>query len=410
MRYEKLFSPLTVRGCTFPNRIMRTSMVSRLAAEDGTVTDVIKDRYRREAMGGPGAIVVEAAVVLPSRSSYNLRISDDSFVPHLKEIADAIRETNSEVKVGIQVLSFLKLSRSGWRQLVEDLTSEDLSNAVNWHVDAARRAVDAGFDFIELHNAHGFTLASFLSIVNNRTDEYGGRILEDRLRLPTEIYQAVRDKVGENFPVGVRINGEDFTRPGTTVKQSKRIARRFAELGADYISISAGDRFEDSPPVPGMPPFPSWGYSGARMSPKWWAPDGTNVYLAEEIRGFIRKGGLDVPVAIAGKIRTPELAEEILQQGRADIIGLCRALLCDPDLPVKAKEGRAEDIVNCCACGWCNDADGRYETVKCILWQKENEHAPAPFLLVAPCKEGCPAGIDVEGYIQLIVDGEYKES
>lgn len=410
MKYEKLFSPIKMRGVTFPNRTMKTAMVSRLAAEDGSVTDEIKDRYRREARGGVGSIVVEAAVVIPSRSSHNLRISDDQFIPHLKEIADAIRSGNREVAVGIQIMSFLKVARSGWKQEVEDVTHEELNNKIQWHAQAARRAVEAGYDFIEFHNAHGFEMSSFLSLVNKRTDNYGGRLLEDRMRFSTEMFHAIRDAIGEDVPLGVRINGEDFIRPGTTVKQSKIIARRFAEMGADYISISVGDRFEDSTPPPGMPPFPSWGYSGARMSPKWWSPDGTNVYLSEEIRSYVRDWGLDTPIVTVGKIRTPELAEEILQKGQADIIGLCRPLLADPDWPNKAKEGRAEYIVTCCACGYCNDLDGLYKKIRCILWEKEHRHAPEPFLLEAPCKAGCPAGIDIEGYIQAIIDGDYKGS
>ena len=356
-------------------------MVSRLAAEDGSVTNAIRERYKREVMGGPGGIVVEAAVILPSKSSYNLRISDDSFIPHLRALVNVMRAENPEVRIGIQLVHFLKLSRSVWRQKVEDFKPEELRAIVEQHVDAAKRAVVAGFDFIELHMAHAFTLSSFLSLSNRRTDGYGGRSLENRLTLPIEVYRSVRDEVGEEFPLGIRINGEDFTIEGTTLLQSRHIAGRFAELGVDYISVSAGDRFEDAlTPQPNMPPFPSSGYSGNRMSPKWWAPDGTNIYLAGGIRTFIRDAGFDVPIVAAGKIRTPELAEAILQQGGADIIGLCRSLLCDPDWPVKVKEGRTKTIMKCRACGWCSEADGRYEAVKCILWQEENEHASRPFL------------------------------
>ncbi len=356
-------------------------MVSRLASEDGSVTEVIKERYRREAAGGPGAMVVEAAVVLPSKSSYNLRISDDNFIPRLREIVNAIRAENPEVKTGIQIVHFLKLSRSGWRQKVEDFEPEELKVIVGQHVDAARRAAAAGFDFVEVHMAHAFILSSFLSLSNRRTDEYGGRSLENRLRLPTEVYRAVRREVGEAFLLGIRINGEDFTIEGTTLLQSTLIAKRFAELGADYISVSAGDRLEDvPPPPPNIPPSPSSGYSGSRMSPRWWTPDGANVYLAEAIRKFIRDAGFDVPIITAGKIRAPEQAEDILRQGKADIIGLCRPLLCDPDWPIKAKEARAEDIVKCRACGRCSEADAGYEKIKCILWPKENIHAPRPFL------------------------------
>ena len=123
MKYTRLFSPLSIRGCIFPNRIMLTAAVTRLAAEDGHVTEDIKERYKRLARGGPGSMVVEAAVVLPSRSSFNLRISDDQFVPDLKELVHEIRNENPFVKIGLQIMHFLKLSRSGWRQRVEDLKS-----------------------------------------------------------------------------------------------------------------------------------------------------------------------------------------------------------------------------------------------------------------------------------------------
>ncbi len=379
MKYEKLLLPMTLRGCTFPNRIMRTSMVSGLATEDGFVTDDLKARYEREARGGVGSIVVEAAVVLPSRSSYNLRISDDHCVDGLKELVETMRKANPEVKIGIQIMHFLKISRSGWRQKVEDFKREDLPVIVQQHADGARRSVDAGFDFIELHLAHAYTLSSFLSLVNKRGDEYGGNF-QGRMKLPIEMYQAVRNEVGENYPLGIRINGEDFTIEGNTLLHSTRIARRFAELGVDYISVSAGSRFEDAPtPPPETPPNPMSGYSGHRMSPWWWAPDGTHVYLAEEVRKYVRAGGFDVPIVIAGKIRTPKLAEEILAQGKADIIGLCRALLCDPDWPVKARESREREIVRCTACNWCLESDSRMERVSCSRWPEGAIVAPEPF-------------------------------
>ncbi|MEW6374179.1 MAG: NADH:flavin oxidoreductase [Thermodesulfobacteriota bacterium] len=379
MAYGKLFSSITMRGVAFPNRIQRTSMVSGLATEDGWVTDALKKRYQREAKGGVGAIVVEAAVIIPSRSSYNLRISDDRFLSGLMELVRGIREANPEVKIGIQIMQFLKLSKTGWRQRVEDFKAEDLPNIVNDHVAAARRALEAGFDFIEIHMAHAYVLASFLSRSNKRTDGYGGR-LENRMKLPMEVYQAVRRLVGENYPLGVRINGEDFVIEGNTLAQSTVIARRFAQLGADYISVSAGSRFEDSKTPPeGSPPDPMSGYSGHRMSPWYWWPDGTHVYLAEGIRRAVREAGFDTPVVTAGKIREPKHAEEILQQGKADVIGLCRALLADPDWPIKAKGGREKEIVRCVACNWCLEADSRYEQVKCTRYPEGYLHAPEPF-------------------------------
>jgi 2,4-dienoyl-CoA reductase-like NADH-dependent reductase (Old Yellow Enzyme family) len=380
MKYEKLFSPITMRGVTFHNRIQRTSMVSGLSTEDGSVTEDLKKRYQREVRGGTGAIVVEAAVIIPSKSPYNLRISDDGFVPGLTGLVKAMREVNHEVKIGIQIMQFLKLSKTGWRQKAEDFKTEDLSKIVNDHVSAAKRALSAGFDFIEIHMAHAYVLASFLSRSNKRMDGYGGR-LENRIKLPIEVYQAVRNLVGESYPLGIRINGEDFVVEGNTLAQSTVIARRFAQLGADYISVSAGSRFEDALiPPEGNPPDPMSGYSGHRMSPWFWWPDGTHVYLAEGVRKAIREAGFETPVVTAGKIREPKYAEEILEAGKADIIGLCRPLLADPDWPAKAKEGREKEIVRCVACNYCLEADSRYEQVKCSRYPEGNLHAPEPFL------------------------------
>lgn len=410
MKYEKLFSPVSIRGCVLSNRILSTALVSRLAAEDGHITDAFRERYKRMAKGGLGAMVVEAAVVLPSRSSFNLRISDDQFVPELGEFVNEIRTVNPDVKIGLQLIHFLKVARSGWRQKVEDLKADDIQVIPEQFASGALRAKAAGFDFVEIHMAHFTTLASFVSLVNKRKDQYGGDF-EGRVKLPAEVVLAVRDAVGTDFPVGARINGEEFTKEGNTLLQSTRVARRLAKMGVDYINVSAGERIEDAaPPEPNMPPFAGTGYSGYRMSPRWWNPDGVQVYLAAGIRQAVRDAGYDVPIVTAGKIRTPELAEEILEQGRADIIGLARAILCDPDWPIKARQGRADDIVKCAACGYCSEADERYETITCIQWPKGALNAPTPWLLVPPCKAACPAGLDIRGYIELIAQGHYEEA
>ena len=379
MKYGNLFSEINLRGITFPNRIMRTSMVSGLATEDGHVTDDLIARYQREAKGGVGSLVVEAAVILPSRSSYNLRISDDRFTKELEGLVRGVREANPETKIGIQIMHFLKIARSGWRQKVSDFKPEDLPVIVRQHADAAERALKAGFEFIELHMAHAYSLSSFLSLANNRTDDYGGG-LNKRMRLPIDVYKAAREVVGEDYPLGIRINGEDFTAPGTTLLQSTQIAKKFAELGADYISVSGGSRFEDAPPPPeNTPPDPMSGYSGHRMSPTWWFPDGTHVYLAEGVKKAVNKAGFKTPIVTAGKIRTPKMAEETLQQEKAEIIGLCRALLCDPDWPQKALADKAKEIVPCTACNWCLESDSRMEKVNCSRWPEGDLVAPAPF-------------------------------
>ena len=174
MKYAKLFSPVKVGSCVFPNRIMSTAAVTRLATEDGHVTQNIMDRYRRLAAGGVGSIVVEAAVVLPSRSSFNLRISDDQFIEEIGAFVREIKKVNGDTKIGLQLIHFLKVARSGWRQKVEDLKPEEIGIIPAQFAEAAVRARSAGFDFVELHMAHFTTLASFLSLVNKRQDEYGG--------------------------------------------------------------------------------------------------------------------------------------------------------------------------------------------------------------------------------------------
>ena len=274
----------------------------------------------------------------------------------------------------------------------------------------AVRARAAGFDFVELHMAHFTTLASFLSLVNKRKDEYGGDF-EGRVKLPTEVVLATRKAVGDDYLVGARILGEEFTKEGNTLLQSARVGRRLASLGLDYISVSAGERFEDADtPLPNMPPFAGTGYSGYRMSPRWWNPDGVQVYLAEGVRQAVREAGYTTPVVAAGKIRMPDLAEEILAQGKADFVGMARTLFADPDWPAKAKAGKPDEIVKCAACGYCSESDERYETVTCIEWPKGALNPPSPWYLVPPCKAACPAGLDIRSYLDLAARGHYEKA
>ena len=355
-------------------------------------------------------MVVEPAVVQPSRSSFNLRIDDDGYIEELSKFVDSLRNLNPYVKIGLQLIHFLKIARSGWRQKVEDLKQAEIEAIPGLFAAGAKRAKKANFDFVELHMAHFTTLASFLSLTNKRKDKFGGDY-EGRLRLSKWVILSVRDAVGKDFPLGVRINGEEFTKEGNTLLQTTRIALSLARAGVDYISVSAGERFEDAEtPPPNTPPFAGTGYSGSRMSPSRWHPDGANVFLASKIRKFIRDAGYEIPVVTAGKIRTPDLAEKNLEEGSADIIGLGRALLCDPDWPKKALEERAGSIVKCAACGYCSDADRSYRSVTCIQWPKGALNAPSSWFLAPPCNAACPAGIDIRGYIEFITQGKYEEA
>jgi 2,4-dienoyl-CoA reductase-like NADH-dependent reductase (Old Yellow Enzyme family) len=177
----KTFEPLNVGGMVLSNRIMVPAMVTRLSGEDGLVNQDIIDRYVRYAQGGVGLIVVEAMAVHHAKSGPLLRISDDNFVPGLADLVRRIHDTSAS-KVVPQIIHFLKVARSSWRQTVDMLSLDDIERIVEEFGDAVARARDAGFDGAELHSAHAYTLASFMSRTNPRKDEYGGETLEGRLR------------------------------------------------------------------------------------------------------------------------------------------------------------------------------------------------------------------------------------
>ena len=375
-----LFEPFEFSGMKLKNRVVSVPVVSNLATEDGFVTDDLIERYRLIAAGGTSWIITEDVVVPTRKSPYNLRISDDKFIPGLKRLADTVHEIPG-AKIGVQIGHFLKIAMSGWRQKVEDLTKEEIKQIIEDHIQAAIRVGKTGMDSLEWDAESCMTLSMFLSrSANKRKDEYGGK-LENRMRLVMEIYHGTRGVLGDDFILGARINGDDLVLGGNTLLHSTEIARRLCEEGIDYISVSAGGQWEDALPTPeGEPPSAYTGYSGLRCWPRRWDPDGANVYLSESIRKAIRKAGHTVPVIPAGKIPMPGFAEEILQDGKADLIGLGRPLLCDPDWTNKAIEGREEDIVKCIYCNHCADVNDLMLLTDCIQWPKGNKNAPSPFL------------------------------
>ncbi|MFO0980667.1 MAG: hypothetical protein U1E76_02790 [Planctomycetota bacterium] len=224
--------------------------------------------------------------------------------------------------------------------------------------------------------AHAYTVASFLSRRNHRPDEYG-RSLENRMRLMSEILIEVRRRVGGEFAVGVRFDGEECIKDGYTLRDSAPMAWRMARLGADYLSISAGGKFEDAIHKPGEPLYPYTGYSGDRCMPGASYPDGANVYLAAGITHHLRERGAATPVVTTGKIATPALAEQLLAGGKADLIGMARALLADPDWPKKVREGREAQLIRCVYGNVCKNLDENFHRVVCALWPKHALQAPA---------------------------------
>jgi 2,4-dienoyl-CoA reductase-like NADH-dependent reductase (Old Yellow Enzyme family) len=349
-------------------------MVTRLSGEDGLVNDDVRERYTRFARGGVGLIVVEAMAVHSSKSGPLLRISSDEFKPGLSDLCARVHDAGPS-KVVPQIIHFLKVARSGWRQTVDMLSLAEIDAIVEAYGSAAVRARECGFDGVELHMAHAYTLSSFLSRVNPRKDDYGGS-LANRLRLPIRVALHVRERVGSDFTIGVRFLGEECIRNGYTVLEAGPIAIELARAGVDYVSLSAGGKFEDARAIEGEPPYPYTGYSGDRCMPGSAYPDGANLYIPEAVRAALRAAGLSTPVVAVGKIGSLALAERVLEREQGDLVGMARALLADPDLPNKWRAGREDKVVRCLYGNVCKALDESFRRVDCTLWPKKLGQAP----------------------------------
>ena len=371
----KLLEPLDINGMVIPNRVLVPAMVTRLSGEDGFVNQAVIDRYLRYATGGVGLIVVEAMAVHSAKSGPLLRIGDDAFIPGHAELARRVHAA-SDAKIVPQIIHFMKVARSGWRQTIDSLSNEDIDRIVDEFAAAAARAREAGYDGVELHSAHAYTLSSFISKLNPRRDAYSGRTLEGRLKMFGRVMAAVRARVGDDFPVGARFLAEECIKDGYTVEDAKLIALRMAQLGVDYISLSVGGKFEDAVHRDGQPLYPYTGYSGDRCMPGDRYPALPHAHLAAAIRDFIRAKGHAVPIVSVGKISDPADAERLLVEGKADVVGMARQLLADPDWANKVAAGRGDDIVRCIYCNVCKMLDENFKEVHCFLWPKGARQAP----------------------------------
>lgn len=371
----KILEPLKLNGVTLPNRIAVPAMVTRLSGEDGYVNQPIIDRYVRYAQGHVGLIVVEATAVHSNKSGPLLRLSDDEFIPGHRELVNQVHGT-SDSKVVPQIIHFLKVARSGWRQTIDSLSDEDIERIIDEFGRAALRAREAGYDGCELHSAHAYTLSSFLSRRNPRRDGYDGRTLEGRLAMFGRVMQSVRKYVGHDWTIGVRFLAEEAIKEGYTVEDAKLIALRMAQLGVDYISLSVGGKFEDAVHREGQPLYPYTGYSGDRCMPGDWYPPLPHAHMAAAVKQYINAKGYTVPVISVGKISAPADAESLLQNGQADMIGMARQLLADPDWVKKVEEQRAGQIVRCIYCNVCKQLDEKFKEVTCFLWPKGLMQAP----------------------------------
>jgi len=356
-----ILQPVKYKNLELKNHIEWLPAVSVLAGdEDGYLTDALIDRHLKRAKGGFGLIDVEACGINDMRSPKLLRLINDEQVKRHKQMTDAVHAYGC--KMTVQLIHYVKQSvRTGWKFPIEDFTKEDILDIEQQFVDATVRAKAAGYDGVELHAAHGYTLSSFVSLLNKRTDEYGGNE-EGRCRIVTEIVEKARKVVGDDYCIGARISGEEFVNGGNTLKHTTKIAQIFAKAGMDFISVSAGGKTEDG----------AWymGYSGNRCMPPAYYPYGLHVYLADGIKRALRDIGSDMPVIVSGKIDTLERGQEVFNNGSADIIGYCRPAICDPEFINKSAGINPEPLVKCVYCNTCLARDQRHEAVNCIVWEK----------------------------------------
>jgi 2,4-dienoyl-CoA reductase-like NADH-dependent reductase (Old Yellow Enzyme family) len=245
---------------------------------------------------------------------------------------------------------------------------------------AARRALEAGFDGVELHFAHAYTMASFLSRTNTRSDGYGGS-LENRLRLPLEVYASVRREVGADFVVGCRMLADECIAGGSEPSDAEYFAVRFAQAGMDFLSLSRGGKFDDAKqPKLGEAAYPYTGRSGYECMPSYFSdrrgPFGRNLEATAGIRKAVHASGARTPIVAAGGIHSFEQAEAILAGDQCDIVGFARQALADPDWFRKVSGGFGAQVRLCLYTNYCEALDQRHRQVTCELWDRESLAEP----------------------------------
>jgi 2,4-dienoyl-CoA reductase (NADPH2) len=384
-----LFEPLALAGIEAPNRVVMLPMGSGMPGEDGFANDETIAYYRRRARGGIGLLTVEASLVAPGPSAIGpeLRLHDDRFIPGLARLVDAVHEEG--VPIGIQLwhpgrqtnlgepVAPSPVPLSPRTPIPRELTREDIEELVGQYATAAARCREAGFDYVEIHAGHCYLPCEFLSpLVNRRTDEYGGD-LAGRARFLLEIVTAVRASCGEEYPVFCRITGSEGLEGGFEVDEAVQLARWLEGAGIRCLSVTAGTWHTIHLSIPPMS-----------------IERGRLLSFAAAV-----KDAVEVPVIAAGRLDSPALAERALADGQADLIGIGRGLIADPDWPRKVREGRLAEITPCIACNACLDLISRADHIRCAVnpevareleWELEPTEMARRVMVVG----GGPAGLE----------------
>jgi len=362
----KLFSTFKIKELILKNRITMAPLYLGYANPDGTVSSLILEHYAEMADSGAALIVVENSAVDPSGlgSPFTLRIDDDHFLPGLSELARTIHDHGA--------LAFLQINHTGRYAFMPDkltpsaikigeietkeMTITDIDRIVEAFARGAKRVREAGFDGVEIHGGTGYLLVQFLSPRTNlRSDEYGGP-LENRMRFPLRVTDEVMAAVGEDFPVGYRFLADEELPDGLHVNETSILAKELEKRGVAYLSVMAGtyDSF---------------------ILPEYIEKEKQEAYMAN-YAGEIKKSTPETPVITAGRIKTPETAARIIEQGTADLIGLARVLLADPLWPRKSAGLIDLPIVNCEPnCSLCMRRIMVGKPAFCSQWDKDRREA-----------------------------------
>ena len=360
MKFIKLFEPITINHLTIKNRIVMPAM-ALVYTDNHSFSNRFKAFYRERAKGGVGLMIIgPVAIDRVGSTPFMPGLFDDKYVGPIREFTDELHK-DTGAKIGIQLMQMGRYASSSYTgvppiapsaipspisgEVPREMTKDDILEVQEAFVQGARRAQEAGFDYIEILAAGGYLIGEFLSpVTNHRTDAYGGPI-ENRMRFGLEVIRRVRQVVGKDFAMGIRVSGHDFMEGGHTNVESALFCTEAEKIGVNSINVTGGWHETYVPQITTN------------------VPPGAFLYLARGIKEKVR-----VPVFASNRLGDPLVAERALRSGAADMICWGRPLLADPELPIKVEKGRLNEIVSCIGCNQgCFDSLLSGSSVCCTL-------------------------------------------
>jgi 2,4-dienoyl-CoA reductase-like NADH-dependent reductase (Old Yellow Enzyme family)/thioredoxin reductase len=365
-KYPHVFTPLKVNSMTLKNRIQFSPMVSCLSSATGEVTNEYVEFLGMQARTGAALVTIGATSIDDDNGTDfrgEMQITSDDNIAGLSRIAEEVHRYGAKVSIemchaGRGAAPYLlrtpyaiapsAIPTDHGSRYVKEMDQHDIDHVIHQYVDCAVRLKTAGFDMVMIHAAHGNLIAQFLSPYSNKRNDYYGGSFENRCRFPLEILQAVREAVGENFPIEMRISGDEVVEGGMRIDSTLEFLK-LAQKYIDLAHISKGLIVDDRYSFYTLPPY--------------YHPLCHNVYLAEEAKKV-----LDIPVTTVGSIKTLEQAEEILATGKADVVAMARQLMADPDMIKKAYRDEQETIRPCLRCmEGCGKTTGLGIPIRCSI-------------------------------------------